>query len=201
MFVDSKKLTKVMKKSYKGIGLFLGFKDGNLLISNGFIAVSQESGRADNVLKAAFVEYLGFIPEDDCYFYIQKDIKNPQGRMTEVDEIVNLLEKYWDAEIKAFPTPIDYRGLRLYQSGHGNIFGLDPEYLQVIDKSLIEYGEESEPTGPCYIQNPMGGIYWHNDYCTLVILPVVVGDEKLLDVLNQLEYYKKDSEKDAAEAE
>lgn len=201
MFISSKKLTKVMKKSYKGVGLFLGSIEGHLIVSNGFIAVSHESEKADNVLKAAFVEYLGFIPEEDCYYYIQKDVKNPQGRMTEADEIIHLLKKYWDAEFKAFQTPIDYNGLRLYQSGHGNIFGMDPEYLQTIDKTLIEYGEESEPTGPCYIQNPMEGIYWHNDFCTLVVLPVEVGDEKLLGVLNQLEYYKKDSEKNAAEAE
>lgn len=201
MFLNIKVLTKLMKKSYKGVGLFIGYDQGNFIISNNTIAATIDEDGASNAIKAAFVEYLGYIPTTDCYFFVQKDIPNPQSRMTEADELFEMIGKYRDAELKAYATPLRYFGSLLCQDVNGNVFGIDEGYLQMIDKSMIDYGNESEPTGPCYIYSPADGVYWHNDYCTLIVRPTEMHDQKRLSILGNLEYHKKDSEKNAAEKE
>lgn len=201
MFISANKLVKAMKKAYKGGGLFLGYDNDNFIISNNNIAVALVEENTCNTIKAAFVEYLGYIPTADCYYFVHKDIANPQSRMTEADGVMELLDDYRKAELKAYATPLDYLGLRIHQTASGSIFGIDEDYLQIIDKSAIDYGNESEPTGPCYRELVEDGVYWHNDYCTLIIKPTEISNEQLLNVLKNLEFHKKDSEKNAAEKE
>jgi hypothetical protein len=201
MFISANKLVKLMKKSYKGGGLHLGYDNGNLIINNNHIAIALEEEFTCNTIKAAFVEYLGYIPTEDCYYFVHKVVPNPQSKMTEADAMVDLLDNHMDAESKAYCTPLSYGELLLYQSKTGGIFGIDADYLQIIDRTMIDYDNESEPTGPCYIESPEKGVYWHNDFCTLIIMPTEISNEQILKVLSNLEFHKKDTEKNAAEKE
>lgn len=201
MFINSKQLVKIMKKAYKGGGLNLGYSEGKLIINTINITLSLDEEATCNTIKAAVVEYLGYIPTEDCYYQVHKDINTPQSKLSEADEILQLLDNYRAAENKAYCTPLIYTGLRIYQTNSGSIFGVSEEYLQIIDKSAIDYGNESEPTGPCYRKRAEYGLYWHNDYCTLVIEPTEIHNEDLLNVLSNLQYHKKDEKKNAAAEE
>lgn len=181
MFLAFSKLKKNIERAYKS-KVTIGCINEGIVISDGASIVWVNSVTAPNELKALVVQYLGYIPKDGQVYEVGKDIP---AQVVLEDSFANIFKKYKneaDTLLKATPLIISaYGNRRIMQNENtGEIMLIDEGYFQVIDKTVIDFGNETEPDGPLTIQGiepNANGLYWANEECIYIVMPLQKNEE------------------------
>lgn len=193
MFLHINNFKKQIKKAYK-TGLKIGNLNDELIISSGFWAVAIDNAQIPNKIKAVIVELMGELPEPGFLFEISKDAPMCQI-VKEYKSVEETLKEVKKANEKLIITPVIIKSgkdVRLFQTIKGEVYGIPEEQYQMIDKTAIDYDNEGEPTGACYIKDLIGnGFYWYNSIGTVVIMPAYLNQQELLKALSTVDFEDK----------
>jgi hypothetical protein len=190
MFLNLQKFTKQAKEAYKHSFLDIGNINDGLLISSGFWVVWIAEDRIPNEIKAVVMLLAGKMPEPGKMFRVEKDRPDFQYKIVDTYFLKFLLKR--DLYFKLIKTPIlltENHDIRLLQGPDRQVFGINQDYLDMIDLDEIDFnGGEHAPTGPCFGSDINRGIYWYNDFGTVMILPMVTKKIEIPAVLSFLQF-------------
>lgn len=191
MFLNLQKFCKQMKKAYNDGRLDIGYVEDGLFICSGYWMVWIDSDYIPNKIKAMVVELAGELPDWDTLFTISKAA--PEKQIKLLDSSYRwLIEGRKDAVNKLIKTSLvisKHYDIELFQNLMGEITGIKSEYTSFIDHGEADYSIESAPTGPAYRYSIDGGIYWYNDFGTVVLYPYKIPkDDPLTEALSLIQW-------------
>lgn len=187
MFINTKVLSKLMKNAYKA-QLKVGCLNDGLVLIGGHWAIWFADENVPNKVKALVIELAGDLPKPGCLFKICKEFPEPQYELV-TEDISSIFDGIAGAVNKLNVSPLvltSWRNTRLLQATDEtqSIVELEEVLFSLIDKSEIDLNIEGEPIGPCYCFYPHGPIYWYNEQCKLMVLPVKERANRLFRALS-----------------
>jgi hypothetical protein len=190
MFLNLSKFAKQMKEAYKNYHLDIGNINDGLLISSSHWMVWIQNQHVPNAVKSIVMLLAGTMPEPGSMFTVKKNQPEPQDRIID-DFFYQSLERK-GLMFKLVITPVELHencNIRLIQGPDRQIYGINQEYLNMIDPTAIDPDiGESEPIGPCFGEDIHNGIYWCNDFGMVRILPVASKKIEIPAVLSLLKF-------------
>jgi hypothetical protein len=193
MFLHLGNFTKQMKAAYKNGKLDIGMLNNGLFLSSGHWLAWIEEKRVPNKIKAMIMELAGTMPEHKQLFTVSKEYPNPQMKIFD-DAYKLMLFRQADAVNKLIVTPLElfeHNPITLLQNLQGRAYGIRSDWFGMIDSQAIDYDAgEGMPTGPCYGLTINQGIYWYNDFGTVVVMGTPVSPKKqaLMDILEFVQF-------------
>lgn len=192
MFINSSQLKKLMKRDYKDVKLTIGNIDSGYSIMGSTWAVHIMHDGMPNIVKSLIIELAGILPAAGEIITISKENPNPQYEMDagEGRSIIHLVQRYRISGRPAFWTNV-YEGRNdemhgLIQSNlNGEFCHVRKELLDLIDLEAIDFNQEELPGNPCYKEDMSGGLIWHNETTTLLLLPSQQ-DKRVANALRQV---------------
>lgn len=176
MFLNESKFVAQVKKAYRTKGVHIGNLFGSLIVDIGNVLVVVDMIHLSNRIKALVVELAGGYPKEDQVFYVTKERPHPDEQPK--DEVYEKRVKkitdcrYTTKRLQELPATYTGNNSRLFFDEYTEkIVGIREELVNLISRFAIDYGCESEPTGPAFYLDPKDGIYWYNDIGMIVLLP------------------------------
>ena len=191
MFINSSQLKKLMKREYKNVRLTIGNIDGGYSIMGSTWIVHIMHDGMPNIVKSLIVELAGILPADGEIFTISKENPSPQYEIdTGEGRSIHMVQWYRMSRRPAFLTNVyeDYNEelYGLIQSNlNGELCHVRKELLNLIDLEAIDFNQEELPGNPCYREDMSGGLIWHNETTTLLLLPSRQ-DKRVANALRQV---------------
>lgn len=184
MFIKATKFKRLIKEAYKGGRLHVGNDGVNFLAAGAGWSLAMKEGLMPKELKAAVIEYVGRMPDEQEYFLALED-----GDQTEVAGAFIGKEETADLPF-AEATHLAYvRGealFNIFQSVNGDYdFMVMAALIDLIDESVIEeWDGELKIRGP-YLDRNRNQIIVENDrmQLRLFIARMEEAEAELLDYL------------------
>jgi hypothetical protein len=190
MFLHLGRFTKQMKEAYKNHHLDIGNIEDGLLISSGTWITWIENQYVPNAVKAAVMLLAGTLPKPGTMFRVEKRFPEPQYQI--IDDYFYKYISRTGLLLKLVATPImltENYDIRMLQGPDRQVYGIRQDYLDMVDKEAIDFdGGESTPTGPCFTGDINQGIYWYNDFGTVMICPMATKKIEIPAVLSLLQF-------------
>ncbi len=191
MFANVKVLKSLLKSAWKGTGVTIENQYGGMAIHTDFWGVWITEEDLTNEIKAAVVEVMGGLPEEDTAWTCRNKRDNQQALPKSLFDMKNILEIVEKQSQMARITPIMYmqetesKDLVLCRVVQGNERVVDydevgtkpmfgsialinnafADWIAPTNKEMLE-GNEQHPVGPCMsLEN--GIIAWYNDRCVM----------------------------------
>lgn len=191
MFINSSQLKKLMKRDFKEVRLTIGNLDGGYSVLGSTWAVHIMHDGMPNIVKSLIIELAGILPAAEDIITISKENPNPQYEMdTGEGRSIHLLQRYRISGRPAFWTNVyEERNEEMYgliqSSLNGELCHVKKELLDLIDLEAIDLNQEELPGNPCYREDMSGGLIWHNETTTLLLLPSRQ-DDRVANALKQV---------------
>ena len=177
MFINSSQLKKLMKRDYKDVKLTIGNIDSGYSIMGSAWAVHIMHDGMPNIVKSLIIELAGILPAEGEIFTISKENPMPQYEIdTGEGRSIHVVQRYRISGRPAFWTNVyEERNEEMYGLIQSNLNGelchVRKELLDLIDLEAIDFNQEELPGNPCYREDMSGGLIWHNETTTLLLLP------------------------------
>ena len=187
MFISPSVLKKHLKKAYN-YGVHIGSLDDGIVITNGHFFIWIDYLKVPNEIKAIVAEFIGIIPDANAGMF--KASKDEPFAQAELDiDYTDILNGVLRCRSETINTKIiiDSYGslIRLYQNSDFNtIIAASEGYIDLFDSDKCDYDHgETRPNMTPYTDNNNTLLYWRNDACKLIILPVDMSANKPFAVI------------------
>lgn len=195
MIFNNSVLKNMMKSAYRGEGLLVANKDGQIIIGGTYWRVSIDDYYFPNKAKAALVELIGQLPQQGESFRCTSSGNQMELPGEDLCEIVDTLDRQKAYEKTNILLDVPLGNIRPYQSKTETIF-----LYEIFDELLDgtpEAVEDCTIIGPCKRNENEHRVFFMTQDCILEAWEIVFNDDmrtdefhKALDQMEKMLYHQ-----------